>query len=158
MTAKPNVRTARYALKAGRMFASGSYRKVYKTVKAKWVYKVDREDTFDQHGNREEYQTYLSMKDLTLPEGVKIPEMHLLNNGVLAAEYIQGETPPNWCSSDYHASNCTERNHNPRPCWARKFAGMDITVKDLHNGNVVVTENGDVYIVDLGHGLIKKPY
>lgn len=151
MSTVPNVRTARYALKKGRMIGAGAYRKVYKSKRGQWVYKVDKTDCYGKHGNAEEYETYLILKASQLPPGVKIPEMHLLPNGVLAAEYIDGVQPKNWCSPDYHGSNCSEHFDKTSSCWARKFVNSPIFFADLHNGNVVV--KGDVvYVIDLGHG------
>lgn len=153
MTTVPSVRTARYALKKGKVIGSGAYRRVYKSKRGKWVYKVDKTDVYGNHGNTEEYATYQLLKTRQLPPGVKIPEMHMLPNGVLAAEYIDGVQPKNWCSPDYHGSNCSERYSPDEACWARSFVNSPIYFADLHNGNVVV-KDGVVYVIDLGHGAV----
>ena len=151
MATVPSVRTARYALKKGRIIGSGAYRKVYKSQRGKWVYKIDKDDTYGNHGNAEEYETYKILKTRQLPPGVKLPEMHMLPNGVLAAEYVDGVQPNSWCSPDYHGSNCSEYRDKDNTCWARRFANSPIFFADLHNGNVVIKDDV-VYVIDLGHG------
>lgn len=152
--AVPTMRQARYAKVAGRNIGDGSYRKVYKTPRGKWVFKVNRTDDEygRRYGNEGEYKTYLKLKDSNiLPDGVKLPEMHLLSDGTLAAEYVKGEHPKNWCSPDYHGSWGSDCD-GTGDCWANKFKDGGFPVKDMHPENVIVTEDGTVYIIDLGHG------
>lgn len=148
----PTQRKARYAVKYGRKVGSGSYRTVYRTSRSRWVYKVDNESTWGEHGNREEYEAYISLRNNNrLPEGVKLPEMHLVGR-YLAAEFIEGKHPTSWCTpsryKDYspdHYENCSGAD-----CWATKCNGTPIN--DLHKDNVIVTDDGTVYIIDIGHG------
>lgn len=152
MTRTPTVKTAEYALDKGEIIGSGAYRYVYKTKRSKWVYKVNKANSWGSHGNKEEYETYLSVKRKgSLPPGVKMPEMHLLENGVLAAEYIKGKHPQSSCSPRYHDfdNNCSELLGQGE-CWARKFA--DVNLYDIHCYNVIIGDDGYIYVIDLGHG------
>lgn len=149
----PTQRKARYAVKFGRKIGEGSYRTVYKTIRSRWVYKEDIHGSYGSHGNREEFEAYTSLSNNNrLPNGVKLPEMHMVGN-YLAAEYIKGKHPANWCTPsryrDYkadHYSNCP----GEKECWATKCNG--VPVNDLHNENVIITADGTIYIVDVGHG------
>ena len=152
MTAKvdlPTVRKAAYAIKRGNKIGEGAYRAVYKTKSGKWVYKVNTGYGTGIGSNGSEYATYVSVKNsVKLPDGVKLPEMHMVGE-YIAAEYVDGEHPTNWCSPGpygFHDNGCPGVD----TCWAAKV--NDVKINDLHPYNVMVTKDGTVYIIDLGHG------
>ncbi len=145
----PTLRKARNAKRIGKMVGSGCFRKVFRTGSSKWAYKFDKSEGSTGNGsNYSEYQTYLAIKDSgRLPESVRLPEMHLLEGNILAVEYVKGKHPDNWCDPDYHVSRCPGKDK----CWAGRFQRSPI--RDMHNQNVILTKDGTLYLIDLGHGL-----
>jgi hypothetical protein len=143
----PTLRKARYAIEKGTLIGEGSYRKVYRTRRGKWVYKVNIGGK-GVGSNRWEWNTYQDYHDnLNLPENVRIPQMHYLPNGIIAAEYVNGKEPNNDCYRDYHVSSCPGVD----VCWAEKV--KNVPISDIHYQNVLITDGGLIYIIDLGHGL-----
>jgi hypothetical protein len=147
---------ARRIITSGIKIGEGSCRKVYATKYGKWAVKVNIYRKV-YGGNTTEYNTYLDFKNKPLPEGVKIPEMHLLKDGILVVERIKGKHPTNWCENDFHveAVSGDEYEYSTEcpgldKCWAEKT--KDVKIKDLHPYNVKVLRDGTVYIIDLGHG------
>lgn len=141
----PTLRKAKYAITHGRMIGKGSYRKVFRTQRSRWVYKVNQFPNIHIGSNAEEWRTYQKFSSIELPEGVKIPEMHYLPGGIIAAEYVKGVSAPTDCYRDYHDEDC----ENPEICWAERLKNVQIS--DIACDNVVI--QGDViYIIDLGHG------
>jgi hypothetical protein len=148
----PSFKHARKAITDGKLIGAGSYRKVYGTDHGKWVYKVNTQTGY-MGSNASEYDTYLRRKESEMPDGVKLPEMHLLEGNILAAERIKGVHPKNWCELGYHPDG-TDDYSAPCPgldkCWAERTKHLGF--RDLHPFNVIETPKGDVYIIDLGHG------
>ncbi len=151
----PTVRKAHYAMTHGKIIGEGSYRRVFRTRGSRWVYKVNM-TTHRIGSNDLEWRTYLKYANsVTLPEGVKIPEMHYLNGGIIASEYIEGVHPENECYKDWHLTKGTPDFDGPfcpgvDKCWAEKIKGIEIS--DLHYENVLVANDGTIYLIDLGHG------
>lgn len=141
----PSVAEAVKAVCTGRLFPAGSYRDVYHLPGSKWVYKVDIPHSWtNRGGNKDEYAAYLELKD-NLPNSIKIPEMHLLDNGMLAAQFIDGESPSANCGRYYH--DCQDQEN----CfWTEYGPSIHEVTRDGHFQNVIVSREGDVYVIDLG--------
>ncbi len=149
MTKAPTVNTVRRIKAKGVKIGQGMYREVWRTQRGKWVLKIDRCPNAWSGTNREEWKTYLKLKALNnLPEGVRIPEMHMVD-GNLLVQYVKGRHPKSSCSPDWHSSECEGREN----CYANRFRGWNSSVRDMHNQNVMIGDDGYVYIVDLGFGL-----
>ncbi len=134
-----------YARKHGKLIGVGSCREVYKTPRGKYVYKFDRPDSpwYATGLNIHEYHTYQNLiKNYTLPDGVKLPKMKLID-GVLVAEYIKGKHPEGLCCDSGHY--CGDESK----CWSSKLKGLPL--RDMHRYNVIVTKDGTLYLIDLGH-------
>lgn len=149
----PTLRKAMYAVHHGKMIGEGAYRVVFRTRSGKWVYKVNS-TTERVGGNFTEWKTYNRLLNSNiLPVGVKLPEMHYLNGGILAAEYIKGRHPEVECYPEYHDEDlCPGKDL----CWAEKIKGVPIS--DLHFENVLITDDGTIYIIDLGFGFTGEGY
>lgn len=151
----PTLERAKEIIKNGLLIGEGSYRRVYATKYGKWAVKVN---IFRRHygGNAAEYDTYLDLKSKQMPEGIKIPEMHLLRGGILVVERVKGRHPTNWCEGSYHVTDNRGVFHYSTVCpgldrcWAEKTKASKI--QDLCPQNVKVLRDGTVYIIDLGHG------
>lgn len=74
------------------LIGMGCDRYCYRVHNSKWVYKQEK---FTSPGsNRREYANYLTLKENSWMLGsICIPEMHLLTNNVIAAEYVSGYLP-----------------------------------------------------------------
>lgn len=140
----PTVDEANNAINYGKRFTEGSCRNVYYIPGSKWVYKTDMHYAYSQ-GNAAEWAAYLDKKD-SLPAGIKYPEMHMLENGVLAAEFIDGEVPSWGCWESEH--DCEDVS---KCFWLINFELISSVTRDGHPGNLRVMPNGDIYIIDLGH-------
>lgn len=141
----PTVRKAMYAIQHGELIGQGSYRKVFRTSRGKWVYKVNISPSIDIGSNAHEWKTYQRFVNVELPKRVRLPEMHYLNGGIIAAEYINGITPENTCYRDYHDETCPGINK----CFAEVV--KDIDISDIACDNVVI-KDGIIYLIDLGLG------
>lgn len=73
----------------------GKDRRAFRVPGSKWVYKVaDYYDTYTNPGEIERYTMLMNNPDL-IPEGLHFPEMHLMENGVVAAQFIDGDRARN---------------------------------------------------------------
>jgi hypothetical protein len=146
---KPTVTMAKAACTKPNLIGSGKYRNVYRKDNSEWCFKVDRQ-SFLRGDNKSEWETYLMIKDAPwLNEWVRIPEMHMLDNGILAARYIEGTHPDRHirCYPDHHRYNCIGDD-----CWAYKVTPA-VLINDIHSENIIVTAEKVVYLIDLGHGI-----
>lgn len=130
----------------GYKIGSGCFRTVFRVPGSRWVYKVDSDGSV----NAREYTTYLKYRP-SLQGNVKFPEMHLLPNGILAAEYIEGEIGEyecwNWKNGVIGCvRNCIE------DCWAKRIEFLARAIRDLHYQNIRIQSDGTIYIIDLGEG------
>lgn len=151
---EPTLADAHEAIDYGTMIGAGAFRSVYRYGNDPWVYKVNH-DVNSRSGNAQEFATYEFFTALNiLPENVRLPKMVLLGD-ILAAEFIEGRQPEDcypaytgnrWKYDAYHEPDCLGVDK----CWAHIVGSTNI--KDVHSYNVVQTETGTVYLVDLGNG------
>lgn len=148
----PTVRMAKINRTRGNQIGCPSaFRDVFKCKTSKYVYKFVRPSRWEvsQQSNSREYANYLKMKEiLILPDGVKLPEMHLLADGTIAAQYIKGVHPQyTGCNeSSHHNKNCP----GIESCWATKI--IPLGLRDVHHQNVLIAADGTIYIIDLDGG------
>jgi hypothetical protein len=70
----------------------GRDRTGYHIPGSKWVYKIQRYSR--SNANQREIIRYEQLiNSSNVPDGIAFPEMHILENGVIAAEYIEGREP-----------------------------------------------------------------
>ena len=148
-TKAPTKNTVRYVKTVGVKIGEGVYRKVFKTSRGKWVVKVDKCPTANNGTNRHEYEAYLRLKEMNLPEGVKLPAMYLID-GHIVAEFIKGEHPKSCCTGDWHSSYCED----VKTCYSNRFLGWNVEVRDMHTENMMIGEDGNVYLIDIGFGMV----
>ena len=151
MTDEPSIVRARYARDYGIELGegNGASRRCYWDRKSKWAYKfiIVGEECNNPKANLEEWQHYSALDTENLGI-VKVPEMKLLSNGILAIEYIEGNHPANDCWTGYH-----ECGDIPE-CWYNRINGrrMARNIKGFHDispFNVIETTSGNIYVIDL---------
>jgi serine/threonine-protein kinase RIO1 len=83
---------------------------------------------------------------MNLPEGVRVPKMVMLPNGVLAVEYIDGSHPDTHCWFADH--DCDDASN----CWYTKLMATGVSnirgFGDISFLNVIMTDNA-IYVIDL---------
>lgn len=151
MADQPTVERAEYAREYGEMVGEGSSRRVFWDGTSRWAYKfiINDDPWNNKKANREEFDNYLKLSDADLGI-IKLPEMQLLNNGVMAIEYIKGSHPSNDCYSGQHDFGCGDSPD----CWynktnARHYESNVKGFRDISWANVIVAESGDIYAIDL---------
>jgi tRNA A-37 threonylcarbamoyl transferase component Bud32 len=144
----PSKATVRYIKAKGKFIGQGICREVFKTPRGKWVLKVNKNAGRLNGNNRDEYEAYMLLSRVKLPEGVKLPEMYLFGDD-LVAQFVKGYHPKTSCSPDYHSSRCEDVD----TCYANRFQGWKVSIADLHNENVIIGDDGNVYLIDLGFGV-----
>ncbi|KAI4218410.1 MAG: hypothetical protein L6R40_008776, partial [Gallowayella cf. fulva] len=98
------------------MIGAGRDRRGYHIPGSRWVYKVAKYPS--ERVNRREYDSYRKVVDSgSMPAGLHLPEMHLLDNEVMASEYIPGERPKS-CDWRTHADTHIEDD----ACWTNVVA------------------------------------
>lgn len=130
---------------------SGAWRKVYRVPGSRWVIKVDSpEDYFPGGGdNAAEYAAYLELINSgLLTNTIRVPEMHFVG-GYIVAEYVEGEHPENSCWPGFHTELCPGKDS----CWRTEFVGCGFDSLDLHSNNIKITDDGSIYMIDLGGGV-----
>lgn len=99
-----------------------------------WVFKFNKYDSNGPGTNRCEWETYQFLNDnYEFPEDVDVPYMEYID-GVIVAERIYGEKL-------WWATNKTE--------WMKLST---VPIRDLSYDNVMLSDNGTIYIIDLGNG------
>ncbi len=132
------------------LVGSGCDRRGYRIPGSRWIYKVAK--YANSYTNRQEYLHYQSLMVKTLPARIAIPEMHLLDNGVIAAEYIDGDKLESYCNDhDSHYEDYDACWLN----WVNEFSGQTglWDSSALCNMRFIRNESGDivkVYLIDLG--------
>jgi len=130
----------------GNVIGTGVYRTVYRLPGSKWVYK---KDNVGGVVNRQEFTNYSRFRPSLIP-GVAFPEMHMVSETVIACEYIEGSYGDQGCwSANSHNVYLCPRNDSS-DCWANKLAFLAQSIKDLHYGNVKITSDGTIYVIDMG--------
>jgi RIO-like serine/threonine protein kinase len=126
---------------------SGCSRTVYRIPGSPWVYKEDTSSNCDQ--NETEFANYNIMK-YSLPIGIYLPEMHMVGNNILAAEFIDGKHPVGLdCYTGFHAKNCRNTEREEWCFWTHHAEAVDSVIGDSHSYNVKISTDGRIYILDL---------
>lgn len=139
-----------------------SSRGVYINPTYEWVYKFE-----DYQQNESEYKLakfYYEHPEM-LPEMVRVPEVVLLDDEVLAMQYIDGEHPPECATYDgnigcyVESCKCSkEMLEHYNGCWRKHlhiteaFGYDSPLINDCHNRNVLIDKNYYIWIIDLGYG------
>jgi hypothetical protein len=120
---------------------AGMYRVVYKDPDSNFIVKEDK--TYGNGSsignNRAEWKTYQFLRDnwpTAVPDYVKIPVMALVD-GYIVAEFVQGYAP-------HYEDEFYDRS------W--RSAVKETGLFDMHPDNVLVDDQENIWIVDLGHG------
>lgn len=106
------------------------------------IYKVDR---YDGYSNKAEWTNYLKLTKKTLPAGFFLPKTRLIDvdgEPVIAMEYIEGQAMSRcYCwDSERHTESCMPEDvHNV----------VSNYIGDTGGDNVIRTENGDYYLIDI---------
>lgn len=144
----PTLEECKEALKLPPI-GSGVDRTVYRVPGSLWVYK--KEKRYAKGTNADEYGTFVQLRH-KLPDGIALPEMVLLSNEVLAAEYIENEVeqyadPNSECDFGWHIK-CKDENACWTTPWVNKIESTGYNF-DVHGGNILIND-GIIYIIDLG--------
>lgn len=119
----------------------GSTRIVYRIDEV--VYKVNN-GMWDEDANLTEYETIRDMG--TLPDGVYIPETSIYSvdgQNVIAMQFIEG-TAVAECYCIAGLEECTDMCMS-NDVWETVSGYLD----DTAGLNTIITENGDIYLIDL---------
>jgi hypothetical protein len=94
MITAPSVKESEKAISSEKyLLGSGCDRMGFRIPGSRWVYKMEKPHASGR-ANRREYEAYTKLMDIPeLLGNVHLPEMHLLENGIIAAEYIEGVKP-----------------------------------------------------------------
>lgn len=131
----------------------GSFRTAYHRTGDYWMYKYMHRthrwsSDFDERTVNEwemYYQQWITNSRDT-PLEVRVPNMMLLDNNFIAAEYIEGEKP-GYCWDRCH---CISKLGMAR-CWyelAREISTKFRGLNDLHSDNVKI-KDGLLYLIDI---------
>lgn len=151
MNTLPTVAESEKAIDEGSskyLLGCGKDREGYHIPGSRWVYKLAKYP--EDRVNENEYQRYIEITQSgRLPENVRIPEMHLLPNGVIAAEYVDGDRPRcSWRAHDEHPSDYV--------CWKDSLRKVehDFNMSDSSaacNLRLTTIDGAEIlYIIDLG--------
>lgn len=142
----PTIEDSVATIKAVNIIGEGSSRTVYWDGKSQWAFKVGHTQWTTEDSNASEFENWTAIKDVQLPAGVRIPEMHMLTNGVLAVEHINGWHPESSCWGMTHECD------NEGTCWYTQFETSGIErIKgfgDVSYANVIMADDG-IYVIDL---------
>lgn len=154
----PTLSEIETAIKANVYVGAGVFRSVYRIPNTPWVVKVD----YDGKTNRKEYNNRERLAPSLTKDNVRFPEMHLVGK-YLIAEYVQGRTGDPACKNNadlkdgwrYHYSKgCARKDSGTCPengeCWAEATKEVSECIADVHQNNVIITEDKIVYVIDLG--------
>lgn len=145
LTNMPSIAEAELATSVpGNFIGKGVSRETYRLPGSSWAYKIETPYGKNKKANETEWIAYNELKD-TLPEGIKFPEMHLLDNGIIATEFIDGEHPDNQCSSIGH--RCWIENRD-RCFWTVYLPIISLVIYDGHNANIILKDDS-IYIIDI---------
>jgi hypothetical protein len=143
---RPTLAAALKAHSRGTEIGEGSSRKVFRYGKNFWAYKFIYRGSSNTDANVDEFENYQRVKDC-MPFGIKLPEMVMLESGVLATEYIDGYQSDTDCWGGVH--DCDDEPN----CWYTRIhkSGLERVegFRDISWANVIMTDAGDLYIIDL---------
>lgn len=72
--------------------------------------------------------------------------MVMLEDGILASEFIDGDQPPDTCGLWYHC--CSD---SASCFWTTYSNKIHEVTRDGHFENIMIAKTGKVYVIDLGH-------
>lgn len=153
VTELPSDEEAVYAERYGVKVGAGAYRKVYRIPGSRFAYKVEHRVGWSSGSgaNRQEFHNYTTRRN-ELPAGVDFPEMHMLPSGTIAVEFVDGvlgKVAHSWTDNGYdYKENCMCSSHWGAQCWKKAIASVDM--RDLHGGNVMISREGKILIIDIG--------
>lgn len=153
VTEIPSDEEAYYAQAYGVKIGAGAFRKVYRIPGSRFAYKFEHARGWSSNSgaNRQEFHNYTTRR-ATLPEGVDFPEMHMLPSGAIAVEFVDGvlgKVAHSWSDNGLsYRDNCMCSSHWGAQCWKKAIEGIDM--RDLHGGNVMITRQGKILIIDIG--------
>lgn len=134
----PSLSEADKIIRAERYYiGQGVTRRVYYRPGDYWAYKVVHDAVHDD-SNSMEYENGIYFRSM-LPAPIRIPEMHLLSNGILAVQYIHGEGPHSF------DEQCSCQNTVLGRC---VYDIVDF-LSDVHEGNIIISKN-EIWLIDLG--------
>lgn len=142
----PTVEASEDARWNGTKIGAGAFRDVYRLGNSRWVYKFDGGFI---GANKQEAINYNKIQEY-LGKHYAVPEMILLENGALAAEFVEGKL-----AAEVHAysdPNCVCMSHGIPDCWRKLIAPLAAKFDDLHGRNVIISPNGKLVIIDIGEG------
>lgn len=143
---RPTNAAAMKAHDKGIVIGEGSSRRVFWKKGSYWAYKFIYSSSSNFDANKDEFANYLNIKN-NLPEGINLPEMVLLDNGVLATQYIPGEQSATECWGGKH--DCGDA----ATCWYSTVMMAQIErirgFGDISWANVITTDDGKLYVIDL---------
>lgn len=125
--------------------ADGADRDVYLDRGAGLVYK------YGSHGNWVEYEFYLELSKMLLPDNVRLPRTALFSidgEHIIVQEHVKGRRT--LCDRDMSPDwKCTCRR---RECFhdVREQLSAELDMCDLHGGNVLLGRDGNYWVVDMG--------
>jgi serine/threonine-protein kinase RIO1 len=143
----PSIEEAHLAFSHSRnRIGSGSFREVYRLPNSYWAYKRDKSRYSKTDGNKAEWSNYKRLITTAIPANIRLPEMFMLSNGILAVQFIEGKVPTQeFCYPDYHC--CDEQDS----CfWTIYGEALENLVGDMHSYNVIIDQLGNIYMIDLG--------
>lgn len=149
MADEPTEERAQYAREFGTLVGEGASRKCYWDGKSRWAYKfiITTDSWNNKKANIEEIENYNRLNEIDLGV-IKVPEMRLLRNGVMAVEYIKGKHPETDCWAGQHECG------NVPECWYNRINGYRYEMKvqgfkDISLYNVIEADDGNYYMIDL---------
>ncbi len=144
----PSLEEAVYAKRMHYRIGSGAYRTVYRIPGSRWVYKFE---FFYEHEyvNVEEFNNFKKYKDSFSSKEIGFPEFVLLNNEVIAAEYIEGTLAIDFCKPFRGPCACT--SFGLSNCWQELVRAIKRKIPDLHGRNVKYSSlHKKLFLIDIG--------
>lgn len=154
----PTVAEIEAAIKVGNLVGAGIFRSVYRIRDTKWVVKVE---CYGEGVNQKEYETRERLAPSMTRENLRFPEMHMIGE-YLIAEYVQGSSGDRECKGSHtyknalchYSKGCARKDYGTCPdngnCWAEITKEVSRVVADIHQNNVIITDDKIVYVIDLG--------
>ena len=143
----PSVEEAQYARRYGERIGVGAYRTVYRLPGSKWAYKFESNNYWSSGANNREMFNYRTRRG-TLPEEIDFPEMHMLSDGTIAAEFVNGTLAREAHTGYGYNMVCNCESLRAVKCWQKAVDVLNM--QDLHGRNVMIRKDGKIMIIDIG--------